>query len=55
MKNKKVIIIATTSIIVIGIIFLAFKNINKEKIDLKNIQLQKDFDLVLNNIDKAKK
>jgi len=54
MKNNKLLIIATTSIIVIGIIYLGFKNSNKGTDDKKNLQLKVDFDKVIDKIDKAK-
>lgn len=54
MKNNKILIIATTSIIVIGIIYLGFKNSNISKDDIKNEDLRKDFESVIDKIDKAK-
>lgn len=54
MKNKKVIIIAGASVLVLGILYLAFKKTRKE--DVKdNPQLKVDFETVMKNIDDAKK
>lgn len=54
MKNKKVIIIATTSVIVLGILYLAFKKANQE--DTSNDpQLKADFEALIKKIDNAKK
>ena len=53
MKNKKVIIIAGTSIIVIGLLYFAFK-----KASIKDItndpQLKADYDALIKKIDNAK-
>jgi hypothetical protein len=55
MKNKKIIIIGITSIIVFSIIFLAYKDYNKSINNIKKEGLKEDFDSVIDNIDKAKK
>jgi hypothetical protein len=52
MKNKKVIIIATTSVIVLGLLYFAFK---KAKDTSKDTKLKADFDAVIKKIDDAKK
>lgn len=54
MKNKKVIIVATTSVIVLGILYLAFKKANKKDIS-NDPQLKADFDQLIKKIDNAKK
>jgi hypothetical protein len=54
MKNKKVIIIAGTSIIVIGILFLAFKKAGAKDIG-NDSSLKADYDAVIKKIDNAKK
>ena len=54
MKNKKIIIIASTSIIVLGLLYFAVK-----KASVKNIsndpQLKADYDALIKKIDNAKK
>lgn len=54
MKNKKVIIIASTSIIVIGILFFAIKKGNVKDIT-NDPQLKADFDGLMEKINNAKK
>ena len=54
MKNKKVIIIATTSIIVIGLLYFAIKKSSVKDINT-DPKLKSDFDSVIKNIDDAKK
>jgi hypothetical protein len=54
MENKKIIIIGGTSIIVIGILYFAFKKANQKDIT-NDPQLKADFDTVMKNIEKAKK
>jgi hypothetical protein len=54
MKNKKVIVIATTSIIVIGLLYMAIKKTTIKDINT-DPQLKSDFDSVIKNIDNAKK
>jgi hypothetical protein len=54
MKNKKVIIIASTSIIVLGLLYLAFKKANQKDIT-NDPQLRADFDEVIKKIDNAEK
>jgi hypothetical protein len=54
MDNKKIIIIGGTSIIVIGILYFAFKKANQKDIT-NDPQLKADFDTVMKNIEKAKK
>jgi hypothetical protein len=54
MKNKKVIIIGATSIIVLGLLYSAFKKANEKDIT-NDPQLKADFDSVMKGIDKAKK
>jgi hypothetical protein len=54
MKNKNIIIIAGTSIIVVGILYLAIK-----KSSIKNVendpQLKLDYEEIIKKIDNAKK
>lgn len=53
MKNKKTLIIAGTSILVLGILYLAYK---KKKIDEENdISKDVDFQNLLKKVDGAKK
>ena len=54
MKNKKVIIIASTSLIVIGLIYFALKKASVKTIS-NDPQLKADYDLVIKQIDNAKK
>ena len=54
MKNKKGIIIATTSIIVIALIYFAIKKSSVKDINT-DPKLKKDFDSVIKKIDEAKK
>ncbi len=54
MKNKKVIVIATTSVIVIGLLFFAFKKASKKDIT-NDPQLRADYDALIKKIDNAKK
>jgi hypothetical protein len=54
MDNKKIIIIGGTSIIVIGILYFAFKKANQKDIS-NDSQLKADFELVMKNIENAKK
>lgn len=54
MKNKKLIIIGTTSVIVLGILYFAFKKANTK--DLSNDpQLKADYEDLIKRIDNAKK
>ena len=54
MKNKKVIVIATTSIIVIGLLYFAIKKSSAKDLNT-DPQLKSDFDSVIKKIDDAKK
>jgi hypothetical protein len=54
MKNKKVIIIATTSVIVLGVLYFALKKANQKDIS-NDPQLKADFDALIKKIDNAKK
>lgn len=54
MKNKKVIIIAGTSIIVIGLLFFAIKKAGVKDIT-NDAQLKADYDALIKKIDNAKK
>lgn len=54
MKNKKVIIIATTSLIVLGLLYLAVKKANTKDIS-NDAQLRADYEAVIKKIDEAKK
>jgi hypothetical protein len=54
MDNKKIIIIGGTSIIVIGILYFAFKKANQKDIT-NDPQLKADFETVMKNIENAKK
>lgn len=54
MKNKKVIIIATTSVIVLGVLYLAFKKASVKDITT-DPQLKADYDDLIRRIDNAKK
>jgi hypothetical protein len=54
MDNKKIIIIGGTSIIVIGLLYFAFKKADKKDIS-NDPQLKADFDRVIKGIDNAKK
>jgi len=53
MENKKVIIITATSIIVMGILYLAFKKASTKDV-LSDPKLKADFDAVIQRIDNAK-
>lgn len=53
MKNKKVIIVGT-SIIVIGILFLAFKKSGAKNIE-NDSSLKADYEALMKKIDNAKK
>jgi len=54
MKNKKVIIIATTSLIVIGLLYFAVKKASVKTIS-NDPQLKADYDALIKKIDNAKK
>jgi hypothetical protein len=54
MKNKKLIIIGTTSVIVLGLLYFAFKKVDKKDIT-NDAQLKADFDALIKKIDNAKK
>jgi hypothetical protein len=54
MKNKKTIIIATTSVIVLGVLYLAFKKASVKDIT-NDPQLRADYDDLIKKIDNAKK
>lgn len=54
MDNKKIIIIGGTSIVVIGILYFAFKKANQKDIT-NDPQLKADFETVMKNIENAKK
>jgi hypothetical protein len=54
MKNKKVIVIATTSIIVIGLLYFAVKKANQKDITT-DPELKADYDALIKKIDNAKK
>jgi hypothetical protein len=54
MKNKKVIIIATTSIIVLGLLYFAIKKASVKDIS-NDPQLKADYDALIKKIDNAKK
>jgi hypothetical protein len=54
MKNKKVIIIGATSLIVLGLIYFAFKKANQKDIT-NDPQLRADFEGLIKKIDNAKK
>jgi hypothetical protein len=54
MDNKKIIIIGGTSIVVIGLLYFAFKKANQKDIS-NDPQLKADFDTVMKNIENAKK
>jgi hypothetical protein len=54
MKNKKIILIGATSVIVLGLLYFAFKKANKKDIT-NDPQLKADFDSVIEKIDNAKK
>jgi hypothetical protein len=54
MKNNKTVVIATTSIIIIGILYFAIKKSNVKDINT-DAKLKADFDLVIKNIENAKK
>lgn len=54
MKNNKTVVIAVTSIVVIGILYFAIKKANVKDINT-DAKLKSDFDLVTKNIDNAKK
>jgi len=54
MKNKKLIIIGTTSVIVLGLLYFAFKKADKKDIT-NDAQLKADFDALIKKIDNAKK
>lgn len=54
MKNKKIIIIGATSVIVIGLLYFAFKKANQKKVE-EDPQLKEDFETVMKNIENAKK
>jgi len=53
MKNKKAIIIATTSIIIIGLLYVGIKKANQKNIS-NDPQLKADYDEVIKKIDNAK-
>ena len=54
MENKKIIIIGTTSVIVLGLLYFAFKKANQKDIT-NDPQLKADFDSVIKAIDNAEK
>jgi hypothetical protein len=54
MKNNKTVVIATTSIIIIGILYFAVKKANVKDINTDS-KLKADFDTVIKNIENAKK
>ena len=54
MKNKKVIIIATTSVIVLGLLYFAVKKASTKDIS-NDPQLKADYDAVIKKINEAKK
>jgi|LakMenEpi03Aug12_release.lakeMendotaPanAssembly.Ray.scaffolds.fasta_scaffold1357617_1 hypothetical protein len=54
MKNKKVIIIASTSIIVLGLLYFAIKKANVKDIS-NDPKLKADYDALIKKIDNAKK
>jgi hypothetical protein len=54
MDNKKIIIIGSTSIVVIGILYFAFVKANRKDIT-NDPQLKADFETVMKNIENAKK
>ena len=54
MKNKKVIIIATTSVIVLALLYSAFKKASVKDIT-NDTQLRADYNSVIKKIDNAKK
>jgi hypothetical protein len=54
MDNKKIIIIGGTSIIVIGLLYFAFKKASQND-DSKDAQIKADFDNLIKKIDNAKK
>jgi len=54
MSNKKVIVIATTSVIVLGILYFAFKKASQKDIT-NDPQLKADYDSLIKKIDNAKK
>lgn len=54
MKNKKLIIIGATSVVVLGILYFAFKNADKKNVS-NDPQLKADFDDLIKKIDEAKK
>ena len=54
MENKKIIIIGATSVIVLVLLYSAFKKANEKDIT-NDPQLRADFDSVIKGIDKAKK
>lgn len=54
MKNKKTIIIATTSVIVLSVLYFAFKKASVKDITT-DPQLKADYDALIKKIDNAKK
>ncbi len=54
MKNKKVIIIGVTSVIVLAVLYSAFKKASIKDIT-NDAQLRADYDALIRKIDKAKK
>jgi hypothetical protein len=54
MKNKKVIIIGVTSVIVLGLLYTAFKKASVKDIT-NDAQLKADYDALIKKIDNAKK
>ena len=54
MKNKKIIIIGGTSIIVIGLLYFDFKKRNQKDIS-KDPKIKAYFETVMKNIENAKK
>jgi hypothetical protein len=54
MQNKKVIIIASVSVLCLGLLYFGYKKTRKEDIR-NNPQLKADFEAVMKKIDEAKK
>ncbi len=54
MKNKKVIVITVTSLIVLGILYLAVKKASVKDVT-NDPKLKADLDEIINKIDNAKK
>lgn len=54
MKNKKIILIGATSVIVLGILYFAYKKANQKDVT-NDPQLKADLDSVMQKIENAKK